>query len=139
MPLTLIWVGWSNFTPCQFSLDNSEMVKAIILAFFSIQYHFITNIHAKFGISNLPRSPDIGQNSDKDISDFWISGQFLINENCHNSRTSDDIDITLGPVTKLDKRNKTTSKEFDDDIISTDCDVIVIFPIYGQFETIRKA
>ena len=31
-------------------------------------------------------------------------------ENCHNSRTCDDIDMNLGPVTKLDKRNKTTSK-----------------------------
>ena len=26
--------------------------------------------------------------------------------NCHNSRTSDDIDMKLGPVTKPDKRNK---------------------------------
>ena len=32
-------------------------------------------------------------------------------ENCHNSRTSDDNDITLGTVTKLDKRNKRASKE----------------------------
>ena len=32
-------------------------------------------------------------------------------ENCHNSGTSDDIDIKLGPVTKLDKRNKETSKK----------------------------
>ena len=40
-----------------------------------------------------------------------ISGQSLIKENCHNSRTSGDIDIKLGPVTKRDKRNKTTSKK----------------------------
>ena len=32
-------------------------------------------------------------------------------------------------VTKLDKRNKTTSKKIDDDIISENRDVIVIFPI----------
>ena len=31
-------------------------------------------------------------------------------------------------VTKLDKRNKTL-KKIDDDIISENCDVIVIFPI----------
>ena len=37
------------------------------------------------------------------------------------------------PVTKLDKRNKTTSKKIDDGVMSTNCDVIVIFPIYGQF------
>ena len=31
-------------------------------------------------------------------------------ENVHNSGTSDGINMKLGPVTKLDKRNKTTSK-----------------------------
>ena len=41
-------------------------------------------------------------------------------------------------VTKLDKRNKTTSKKFDDDVISENCDVIAIFSIYGQFGAIRK-
>ena len=30
--------------------------------------------------------------------------------NCRNSRTSDDIDMKLGPVTKSGKRNRTTSK-----------------------------
>ena len=34
--LTLIWVG-VNFTHCWFSLYNSEVVKAITLAFCSIQ------------------------------------------------------------------------------------------------------
>ena len=43
-----------------------------------------------------------------------------------------------GPVTKLDKRNKTTSKKFDDDIMSENLDHIVIFPIYYQFGAIRK-
>ena len=70
------------------------------------------DIHAKFGIPTLPQSPNIGQNSDRGISNFWISGQSLIKVNCHNSRTSDDIDMKLGPVTKLHKRNKTTSKKF---------------------------
>ena len=56
------------------------------------------------------QSPDIGQNSDGGISYFQISGQPLIKGNYHNSRTSDDNDMKLGPVTKLDKRNKTTSK-----------------------------
>ena len=32
-------------------------------------------------------------------------------ENVHNSGTNDGINMKLGPVTKLDKRNKTTSKE----------------------------
>ena len=58
-----------------------------------------------------PQSPDIGQNSDGGVSDFRISVQSLINKNCHNYRTSNDIDMKLGPVTELDKRNKATSKK----------------------------
>ena len=57
-----------------------------------------------------PQSPDIGQNSDGGISGFRISGQSLIKENPRNSRTSNDIDMKLRSVTKLVKRNKTTSK-----------------------------
>ena len=52
-----------------------------------------------------PSLPDIGRNSDGGVSDFGISGQSLVRANGCNSRTSDDIDIKLGPVTKLDKRN----------------------------------
>ena len=59
-----------------------------------------------------PLSPDIGQNSDEVISDFRISGQSPIEDKCRNSRTSDDVDMKLAPVTKLDKKNKTTSKKF---------------------------
>ena len=46
--------------------------------------------------------------------------------------------MKLGPVTKLDKRNKTTSNKFDDDVISKNYDVIGIFLIYGQFGAIWK-
>ena len=35
--------------------------------------------------------------------------------------------MKLEPVTKLDKRNKTTSKKFDDDVMSENCNVIAIF------------
>ena len=56
--------------------------------------------------------------------------KYLIKENCHNSRAFDVIDMKLGPVTKRYKRNKATSKNFDDDII--------IFSIYDQFGVIRK-
>ena len=41
--------------------------------------------------------------------------------------------MKIGPVTKIDKRNKTTSKKFDDDVMSENCDVVVIFQIFGQF------
>ena len=60
---------------------------------------------------NLPQSPDVGQNSGRSFSNFQISSEFLKKKS----------------VTKLDKGNKTTSKNFDDDVMSTNCDVIVIF------------
>ena len=46
--------------------------------------------------------------------------------------------MKLGPVTKLDRRNRITSKEFGDNVMSTNGDVIVIFPIYGQFGAMRN-
>ena len=46
--------------------------------------------------------------------------------------------MKLGTVAKLDKRNTTTSKKLDDDIMLTNSGVIVFFPIYGQFAAIRK-
>ena len=47
----------------------------------------------------LPKNSTL--HSDGGISDFQISSQSLIKGNCHNSGTIDDIDIKLGPVTKL--------------------------------------
>ena len=44
-----------------------------------------------------------------------------------------------GPVTKLNKRNKVTSKTNDDGVIPANCDVNVVFPIYGQFGAIQKS
>ena len=46
--------------------------------------------------------------------------------------------MKLGQVIKLDKRNKTMLKKFDDDIMSENCDVVAIFPVYGQFGSIWK-
>ena len=46
--------------------------------------------------------------------------------------------MKLGVVTKLDKRNKATSKKFEDNILSRNCDVIAVFPLYGQSGAIRK-
>ena len=46
--------------------------------------------------------------------------------------------MKLGPVTKLDKKNKTTSKKFDVDVMSENCDVIVIFWIFGQSGAVRR-
>ena len=46
--------------------------------------------------------------------------------------------MKLGPTTKIDKRSKTISKKFDDEVMLANCDVIVNFPIYGQFGAIWK-
>ena len=46
--------------------------------------------------------------------------------------------MTLGPVTKHDKRNKTALKKIDDDVMSENCEIIVIFPVYVQFGAIKK-
>ena len=47
--------------------------------------------------------------------------------------------MKLRQVTKLNKTNTVTSKKFDGDVMSANCDVIVFFPIYGEFAAIRKA
>ena len=46
--------------------------------------------------------------------------------------------MKLEPVTKLDQRNKTTSNKFGDDFMSSNCHIVVIFPIYVQFGAIQK-
>ena len=86
----------------------------------------------------MTQSLDNGENSEGGISDFQISAQSLIKVNCHNPRTSNDVNMKLGPVIKLEKRNKTTSKKIDYDVISSKCDVIVVFPVDGQLGAIRK-
>ena len=54
-------------------------------------------------MSDLSQSQDTGQNSEWGIYDFQISGQSFMSKNFRNS--SHDIDMKLGPATKLDKRN----------------------------------
>ena len=46
--------------------------------------------------------------------------------------------MKLGPVTKLDKRNKTFSKKFDN-VMLENCGIIVIFLIYNQFGAIVQS
>ena len=45
--------------------------------------------------------------------------------------------MKLGIVTKHGRRNKTT-RNIDDNVMSTSCDIVVFFLIYGQFESIQK-
>ena len=135
--LTLIWVG-SGITPsppCWFSSSKSETVKTVILEFCNIQWHFIGKIHAKFWIRNLSQSPDIGQNSEEGIYDFRISGQSLINENCCNCRTSNDIDMKLGPVTNLGKRTRQRQKNWWWRHVSKcRCQILDLWPIWSNLE-----
>ena len=42
--------------------------------------------------------------------------------------------MKLGPVTKIDKRNRETLKNFNYDVTSTNCEVIVVFPIMVNLE-----
>ena len=41
-----------------------------------------------------------------------------------------------GSVTKLDKKKQNNVKKIEHDVISVNCDVIVIFPVYCQFGAI---
>ena len=88
---------------------QSYLLQAFVVA--------LPNLCAKFGISYLHQYPGIWQNSDWGIPKGLIFGQFLfvlLKRNYHNSRTSDDIDMKLRPVTKSGKKSKTTSNKFDD-------------------------
>ena len=76
---------------------------------------------------------------------FRISGQSLMKENCHNSGTSDYTDMKLGLtwVTQLERKpkrpqNYLTMTSCHLTSCHVNCDVIVIFPIYGQFGAIWK-
>ena len=44
--------------------------------------------------------------------------------------------MKLRPVTKLDKKNKKTSKKIDNVVMSASHDAIIVFPIFGQFGVI---
>ena len=46
--------------------------------------------------------------------------------------------MKLISVTKLDMRNTESSKKYDNNVMSANCDVIVIFPIHDQFGAIQK-
>ena len=87
------------------------------------------DICVKYGIPHSPQSKNIEQNSDGCISNFRISGQSFIKENCYNSRTSDVLTWNFGPITKLDKKKKTASKKS----IMTSGWKIVTFLSFFQF------
>ena len=46
--------------------------------------------------------------------------------------------MKLGAITKIDKRNNITSTKLSNDILSENCDVIIIFRIFGQFGAVWR-
>ena len=102
------------------SLQNFSELSKILLDKFVPSVVFLTLPNLQMQISKLKRG-------------FRISSQSVIEENCNNSRTSNDIDMKLVPETKLGMINKTALEKFDVDVLLVNCDVIVIFKIYGQF------
>ena len=71
--------------------------------------------------------------SDKTQTGVFPISRFLVksfmNKNGYNSRASNNTDIKLRPLTKLDKRNMTTSKHYNNDFVSASYDVIIYFLI----------
>ena len=71
---------------------------------------------------------------------LWFSDFYSISYKkiCCNSRTSDEIEMELRPVTKRDKRNKTRSKRFDDDFMSKkvqpNCHFSDFWPMWSSLE-----
>ena len=64
-----------------------------------------------------------------DISDLQISDQPLTKENYRDSKTSNQIDMKLGPVTKFDKKNVETSEN----MTMTSCWKILMSLSFYQF------
>ena len=103
--LTLIWVReGSNFTPpCWFFLNNSETVQGVTLANAAFSNILLETFMPNLVFLICPSVQILGKTQ---------TGVFPIFEfqNCHNTRTSDDSDMKLGPVTKLGKRTKQRQK-----------------------------
>ena len=101
-------------------------MKAVTLTYSSeLSNNLLGASIPKLGFPNLPQSADIKQSSDEGISDFQISCQSLIKEKCYTSRADGDIGMKLGPIPKLGKRNKMSSKKTHYGVMLANCDVIV--------------
>ena len=127
----ILYVNYSNNGTTiliSWYLRNGESYNPGILHH-PVTFYYKINICDKFSIFNLPQSPDIGQNWDGGISDFRISGQSFINENCHNYRTSHDIYMKLGTVTKLSRETQQRQKT----LTMTSCRQIVTWLYFFRF------
>ena len=114
--ITLIRMGdlFTSRPLSSFSFNNLERKKTVTLAFSTkVSNFWLETLVLNFAFAKLPQSPYTRPNSDEVTSNFRLSG--------HNSKTSKEIDVKLGPVTKLDKRNMETSKNLS----MTSCQQIV--------------
>ena len=84
----------------------------------------------------MSQSTDIGQNSDEGT--IFIISRYLVNPSNKivELQYQPCIDVKLGPLTKLDKRNMVTSKKIDNDVMSAN--IVVTFLTYDQFGAIWK-
>ena len=85
--------------------------------------HFCLHFHSPI-IENLVLYPDTVQNSDGGYYIFQISSQSFSNKNCHNSRTSNDFEMKLRPVTKYDNRNRPIIQKSNHDVILINYNVL---------------
>ena len=114
-----------NFTPspCWFSFNNSENGKSCIPGGFQD----LGTFHQKHPFQiQCPLPTPVSRYYAKlrrGVSNFQISGQSLTKVICHNSRTSNDIDMKFGPLTKIEKRNKTVSKILENHVMQANCEI----------------
>ena len=147
-----------KFTSPPFQL-SLETLRVVSLPLCHIQKPLIRNTHAKFGNPNLLQSSDIVQNADRGLFNWSIYGQIsykqkssysrtseniygklgqLSKQKSSYSRTSDNIYGKLGRLSKHEQINRMISKKFDDDVMSTNYEIITNFSIQGRFGTIWK-
>ena len=101
----------------------------------SIQSLFTGDIQAKSCIPSSFQPPDIGKNLGGVFlfSEFLV--KFLINKNCHNSTTSNYIDMKVRPLTKYGKRNTKFQKNWRLRCINI---VLLFFRFMEQLGAIQK-
>ena len=118
-------MGVDVFLPLLGFLEMIKLQMWCIVAFsnFSLET-FMPNLVSL----TCPSLEILGKNQTKLFPVPWFLVKSLVRKNCHNSRNSNDIDMKLGPVTKLSKKTRQRQK-FDGDVVLADYDFSVIFSI----------
>ena len=119
--LTQIWMGVDVFLPL---LGFPEMIKMQMWCIAAFSNFSLETFKPNLVLLTYPSLEILGKNQTRLLPVPWFLVRSLVSKNCHNSRNSNDIDMKLGPVTKLSKKNTTTS-----DVFLANYDFIVIFSI----------